>query len=192
MKLNKNIYTNTLNFFKKRFIELFGLVLISLFLFFSYSLFSYSPEKFYFNLQDRRAETGTFFSKIFKYSCRLFSPIFWLNIVFNCNKHIILGVILVINKKIKNLLSKIFFTILYINLGCLFIYLTNNNSFWLIDNGNSGFVGEKSFNIINSFYPILENQFFKAAIFFLVCIFFILGSGINLKRVFLRKRESTN
>tara|TARA_Y100001970_G_scaffold293038_1_gene437335 strand:- start:1257 stop:3137 length:1881 start_codon:yes stop_codon:yes gene_type:complete len=94
------------------------------------------------------------------------------------------GVNLIINKKIHNLLSKIFYTILYINLGCLFIYLTNNNSFWLIDNGNSGFLGEKSFYYINKFYPILENQISKAGIFLLAGIFFILGSGINLKKIF--------
>ena len=188
MKLNKNIYTNALNFFKKRFIELFGLVLISLFFVFSYSLFSYSPENSTLIYKIDAQETGTFFQKYLSIVADFFLQSFGLISFLIAISILSWGVILVINKKIKNLLSKIFFTILYINLGCLFIYLTNNNSFWLIDNGNSGFVGEKSFNIINSFYPILENQFFKAAIFLLVCIFFILGSGINLKRVFLRKK----
>ncbi len=189
MKLNKNIYTNALNFFKKRFIELFGLVLISLFFVFSYSLFSYSPENSTLIYKIDAQETGTFFQKYLSIVADFFLQSFGLISFLIAISILSWGVILVINKKIKNLLSKIFFTILYINLGCLFIYLTNNNSFWLIDNGNSGFVGEKSFNIINGFYPILENQFFKAAIFLLVCIFFILGSGINLKRVFLRKKN---
>ena len=189
MKLNKNIYTNALNFFKKRFIELFGLILISLFFVFSYSLFSYSPENSTLIYKIDAQETGTFFQKYLSIVADFFLQSFGLISFLIAISILSWGVILVINKKIKNLLSKIFFTILYINLGCLFIYLTNNNSFWLIDNGNSGFVGEKSFNIINSFYPILENQFFKAAIFLLVCIFFILGSGINLKRVFLRKKN---
>ena len=189
MKLNKNIYTNALNFFKKRFIELFGLVLISLFFVFSYSLFSYSPENSTLIYKIDAQETGTFFQKYLSIVADFFLQSFGLISFLIAISILSWGVILVINKKIKNLLSKIFFTILYINLGCLFIYLTNNNSFWLIDNGNSGFVGEKNFNIINSFYPILENQFFKAAIFLLVCIFFILGSGINLKRVFLRKKN---
>ena len=189
MKLNKNIYNNALNFFKKRFIELFGLVLISLFFVFSYSLFSYSPENSTLIYKIDAQETGNFFQKYLSVVADFFLQSFGLISFLIAISILSWGVILVINKKIKNLLSKIFFTILYINLGCLFIYLTNNNSFWLIDNGNSGFVGEKSFNIINSFYPILENQFFKAAIFLLVCIFFILGSGINLKRVFLRKKN---
>ena len=44
MKLDKNIYNNTLEFFKKRFFELIGLILLSIFLIFLYSLFTYSPE----------------------------------------------------------------------------------------------------------------------------------------------------
>ena len=44
IKLDKGIYSNTLSFFKKRFIELCGLLLISTFLIFSYSLINYSPK----------------------------------------------------------------------------------------------------------------------------------------------------
>jgi S-DNA-T family DNA segregation ATPase FtsK/SpoIIIE len=89
-----------------------------------------------------------------------------------------------INKKIYNLLSKVFYTILYINLGCLFIYLTNNNSFWLIDNGNSGFIGEQSFDVISKFSPLIESSFSKVCLLLLTLIFFILGSGINIKLIF--------
>jgi len=93
------------------------------------------------------------------------------------------GVNLIINKNILNIISKIFYIILYINFGCLFIYITNNNSFWLIDNGNSGLVGEQSFNFINKFLPVIENNFFKSALLLLTLSFFILGSGINLKKI---------
>ena len=44
MKLGKNIYSNTLDFFKRRFIEFSGLLLVSIFFVFSYSLIKYSPE----------------------------------------------------------------------------------------------------------------------------------------------------
>ena len=94
------------------------------------------------------------------------------------------GINLMINKKIYNLLSKVFYTILYINLGCLFIYLTNNNSFWLIDNGNSGFIGEQSFDVISKFSPLIESSFSKVCLLLLTLIFFILGSGINIKLIF--------
>ena len=44
LKLNKDIYSNTLDFFKKGFVEVCGLILISIFYIFSYSLINYSPK----------------------------------------------------------------------------------------------------------------------------------------------------
>ena len=58
------------------------------------------------------------------------------------------GMSLIFKKRIDNFLSKLFYTITYIIFGCLFVYITNNNSFWLIDNGNSGFVGERSYHYL--------------------------------------------
>ena len=43
LKINKDIYSNTLDFFKKRIVEVCGLILISVFGVFSYSLINYSP-----------------------------------------------------------------------------------------------------------------------------------------------------
>jgi len=184
MKLDKNIYSNTLDFFKRRFIELFGLLLISIFFVFSYSLFSYTPENSTLIYKIDSSDTVMVFQKYLSIIADFFLQSFGLISFLIAASILSWGVNLIINKKIHNLLSKIFYTILYINLGCLFIYLTNNNSFWLIDNGNSGFLGEKSFYFINKFYPILENQISKAGIFLLASIFFILGSGINLKKIF--------
>jgi len=193
MKLDKNIYNNTLDFFKRRFIELFGLLLISLFFIFSYSLFSYSPENSTLIYKIDSSETGIIFQKYLSIIADFFLQSFGLISFLIAISILSWGVSLIINKTIQNLLGKIFYTVLYINLGCLFIYLTNNNSFWLIDNGNSGFLGEKSFYFLNKFYPILENQLSKAGIFLLACIFFILGSGINIKKIlekiFIRKNS---
>ena len=44
LKINKDIYGHTLDFFKKRIVEVCGLILISIFGVFSYSLFNYSPK----------------------------------------------------------------------------------------------------------------------------------------------------
>ena len=183
MKLDKNIYDNTLIFFKKRFIELFGLLLISIFFIFSYSLFSYSPENSTLIYKINDPNTEVIFQKYLNIVADFFLQSFGL-ISFLISVSILSwGINLIINKKIKNLLSKIFYTILYINLGCLFIYLTNNNSFWLIDNGNSGFLGERSFYFINKFYPLIENDINKIVILLLTLIFFVLGSGINFKKI---------
>ena len=54
----------------------------------------------------------------------------------------------------------------------------------MIDNGNSGFVGEKVFNFIYDFFPIIENDFLNLGFLFLAICFFILGSSINLKKLF--------
>ena len=181
-----NIYSNTLDFFKRRFIELFGLLLISVFFIFSYSLFSYSPENSTLIYKIDSSDTAIVFQKYLSIIADFFLQSFGLVSFLIATSILSWGINLIINKKIQNLLSKIFYTILYINLGCLFIYLTNNNSFWLIDNGNSGFLGEKSYYFINKFYPILENQISIAGIFLLTCIFFILGSGINVKKILKR------
>ena len=193
MKLDKNIYNNTLDFFKRRFIELFGLLLVSLFFIFSYSLFSYSPENSTLIYKIDSSETGIIFEKYLSIIADFFLQSFGLISFLIAISILSWGISLIINKTIQNLLGKIFYTILYINLGCLFIYLTNNNSFWLIDNGNSGFLGEKSFYFLNKFYPILESQLSKIGIFLLACTFFILGSGINIKKIlekiFIRKNS---
>ena len=184
MKIDKNIYNNTLDFFKKRFIELCGLFLISIFLVFSYSLINYSPKNetlIYKVDAENTANSIVIYSYMvadfFLQSFGLIS--FLIAISLLC-----WGINLIINKKISNILAKTFYTIIYIILGCLLIYLTNNNSFWLIDNGNSGFIGEQSFSFISKFLPIIENTFFKTCLLLLTLIFFFLGSGINIKSLF--------
>ena len=184
MKLNKNIYSNTLDFFKKRFIELFGLLLIGIFFLFSYSLIKYSPENATLIYKVDSLDAIGFFKIYSNIVADFFLQSFGLISFLIAVSLLSWGINLMINKKIYNLLSKVFYTILYINLGCLFIYLTNNNSFWLIDNGNSGFIGEQSFGVISKFSPLIESSFSKVCLLLLTLIFFILGSGINIKLIF--------
>ena len=186
MKFNKNIYNNTLDFFKRRFIEVFGLILVSLFFLFLYSLLIYSPENSTLIYKVDNPNAEIIFQKYLNIIADFFLQSFGLMSFLLSVSILSWGINLIINKMIKNLLSKFIYTILYINLGCLFIYLTNNNSFWLIDNGNSGFLGEKSFYFIHKFYPIIESDLNKIGILLLTLIFFILGSGINLKKVFFK------
>ena len=184
MKLDKNIYKSTLDFFKRRFIELFGLLLISLFFIFFYSLFNYSPENSTLIYKTNELDVESIFKEYSNIIADFFLQSFGL-ISFLIGLSILSwGIILVVNKKINNLLGKVFYTVIYINLGCLFIYLTNNNSFWLIDNGNSGFMGEQSFNIINKFAPLIDKDFVKVFILLFTLLFFVLGSGINLRKIF--------
>ena len=66
----------------------------------------------------------------------------------------------------------------------MLIYSVNNNSFWLIHHGNSGFVGENSFNFIYNYIPLIDSDVFKIALVILFLFFFTLSSGISIKKIF--------
>ncbi|MBO6493146.1 MAG: DNA translocase FtsK 4TM domain-containing protein, partial [Pelagibacteraceae bacterium] len=183
MKLNSNTYNIVLDFFKRRFFELFGLILVGFFFLFIYSLINYSPEDTTLIYRSNSLETENILKAYSGIVADFFLQCFGLVSFLLAVSIFSWGVNLIINKNILNIISKIFYIILYINFGCLFIYITNNNSFWLVDNGNSGLVGEQSFNFINKFLPVIENNFFKSALLLLTLSFFILGSGINLKKI---------
>jgi len=185
MKLNSNTYNIVLDFFKRRFFELFGLILVGFFFLFIYSLINYSPEDTTLIYRPNSLETENILKTYPGIVADFFLQCFGLVSFLLAVSIFSWGVNLIINKNILNIISKIFYIILYINFGCLFIYITNNNSFWLVDNGNSGLVGEQSFNFINKFLPVIENNFFKSALLLLTLSFFILGSGINLKKIYI-------
>ena len=73
---------------------------------------------------------------------------------------------------------------MYLIFGCTFLHITFNNSFWLLDNGNSGFVGELIYNYINQYTTVIENQYTSFALVTLTILFFILSSDISLKKIF--------
>jgi len=186
MKVSSNIYSNIVDFLKKRSIEFLGLLLITTFIFFIFLLVNYAPEKgtiiFKQNdLLNNENLFNTYGNSIADFFLQSFGLVsFFLAItIFSW------GINLVINKKISNIINKIFYTIVYIVSGCLFVYITNNNSFWLIDNGNSGFVGEESFNLVNKFLPLIENNISKTVLFLITLFFFVLASEINLKKISL-------
>ena len=183
------LYSNSLVFIKKRLIELLGLILILSSLMFILSLISYSPDNstLIYNPGDEN------FNKIFFFPSNIISDLFLQS--FGLVSFLIAisffswGISLIVNKGINRILNKLFYIVAYIFFGCLFIYTTNNNSFWLIDNGNSGFVGEKIFNFIYSFFPFVENNFIKVSLFLSSIFFFIIGSEINLKKVLIHSKN---
>ena len=65
------------------------------------------------------------------------------------------GLKLIIEKELKNIIYKLFFLTLYLIFGCTFLHITFNNSFWLLDNGNSGFIGELIYKFMG------EQQMYK-------------------------------
>ena len=184
MKLNSKIFDNSIDFLKRRIAELSGFLLVIISGLLIFSLSKYSPENPSFilnadklNLTDYFGSLSNAISDIFLQSFGLVSFFIGISILF-------WGINLILDKKINKIINKIFYTVLYISCGCLLIYTVNNNSFWLIHHGNAGFVGEKSFNFIYKYLPLIENDFSKLALIILFLFFFFLGSGIEAKRIF--------
>ena len=183
MQLNNSLFDNISNFIKRRLIEFFGLILIAFFFFYTFALINYSAENSTLIYKADNSDVPNFFYYYSNLVADLFLQSFGLISFLIGISVLSWGVNLIIGKKVSGVLSRFFYVVLYIFFGCLFIYSSYNNSFWLIDNGNSGFVGERAFNFISSFFPIIENNFFRFAFLFIALCFFILGSSINLKKL---------
>ena len=56
----------------------------------------------------------------------------------------------------------------------------------MIDNGNSGFVGESSYLLLDRFEHIIESNLSKIFLLFLTLTFFILASNINIKYILVK------
>ena len=186
LKMNKDIYIHTLDFFKKRIIEVCGLILISIFGVFSYSLINYSPKNQTLIYRIDEHGTSGFFETYSNISADFFLQSFGLISFLIALSILSWGISLIFNKKISNFLSKLFYTIIYTIFGCLFVYITFNNSFWLIDNGNSGFIGERSYSLLSKFEPVIESNFSKVFLLLLTLTFFVLASNINIKYILIK------
>jgi len=69
-------------------------------------------------------------------------------------------------------------------LGTVALNIIFNHSFWLIDNGNGGFVGRSIKESIYYLTPLIENQYVIYSLILLSVIFFILSLGIKIKEFF--------
>jgi len=179
--MNNDIYKNITNFLKKRTIELMGLVLISIALLLAISFFSYSPSDptFVYGSENTTINNslGVYGGLVADFLLQSFGLASFLILI----TIISWGVNLIVKKEIKKIQFKIIYLILYLIFLCVLIYITFNNSFWLIDYGNSGFLGQILYNWILSFFPFLHHQY---TVFFLIVLgflFFILASSINFK-----------
>ena len=92
------------------------------------------------------------------------------------------GLKIIINKKIDNFIAKFFFTTIYITFGTVVLNIFYNDSFWLINNGNGGFVGRSIKENIYYFTPLVENQYVIYGLISLTIIFFILSLSIKLNQ----------
>jgi S-DNA-T family DNA segregation ATPase FtsK/SpoIIIE len=177
------IYKNFTNFLKNRAIELMGLILIFIALLLAISFFSYSPNDptFLYETNDIKVNNllGIYGGITADFLLQSFGLISFLILT----TIISWGISLIIKKEIKNIKFKIFYLFLYIFFGCILLYTTYNNSFWLIDNGNSGFVGQILYIKITNILPFIEHEYTTFVLTVLSLVFFILSSNVNFRYV---------
>ncbi len=182
--MNTNFLNSLTNFLKKRTFEFVGLLLISLGIALTISFATYSPADPSLVYGQTGSNINNFFgiygSRVSDFLLQSFGLISFLILA----TLISWGLKLVISKELKNIIFKIFFITLYLVCGCTFLHMTFNNSFWLIDNGNSGFVGELIYNFLYKHIPVVENQYTSFVLIIFTIVFFILGSDINLRKIF--------
>ena len=184
--MNTNFLNSLTNFLKKRTFEFVGLLLISLGIALTISFATYSPSDPSLIYGESGSDIKNFFgiygSKVSDFLLQSFGLISFLVLA----TLISWGLKLIINKELKNLIFRIFYLSLYLVFGCTFLHITFNNSFWLIDNGNSGFVGELIYNFLYQFFPTIENQYISFILVVLTILFFILSSDINIKKILVK------
>ena len=176
------IYKNIIEFLKKRSIELVGLIIIFISFLLAISFISYSPNDPTFvygttsiSINNTLGIYGSLVADFLLQSFGLTSFLILITITS-------WGFSLVFKKKIKKILPKFFYLTLYIIFTCNFIYLTTNNSFWLIDHGNSGFTGQLLNSWLMNMFPIINHEYSIFVLLVLSTIFFFLASSINFKK----------
>jgi DNA segregation ATPase FtsK/SpoIIIE, S-DNA-T family len=182
--MNTNFLNSLTNFLKKRTFEFMGLILISTSIGLAIAFTTYSPEDPSFVYGDRDFEIKNFFgiygSSIADFLLQSFGLVSFLILA----NFLLWGINLVIKKEIKKIILKLFLVVLYLVLGTIFIYITFNNSFWLIDNGNSGFVGKIGYEFSSTWFPFIDNTYSVYVLLLLTLIFFIFSADLNIKKIF--------
>ena len=155
--MNTNFLNSVTNFLKKRTFEFLGLILIFTSIGLTIAFTTYSPEDPSFVYGERNFEIKNFLGIYGSGVADFLLQSFGLASFLLLANFLIWGINLIIKKEIKRIILKFFLVVLYLSLGTIFIYINFNNSFWLIDNGNSGFIGKIGYNFISTWFPWIDN-----------------------------------
>lgn len=171
------------DFIKNRLIELSGISIILVSIFLLASIISYSPSDPNFIYTPENTEIkniggyyGSVISDLLLQSLGLISIFLVINFFY-------WGTKLTAKKTISNFITKIFYTLIYIIFGTTVLNIFYNDSYWLIDNGNGGFVGRTIKENIYYFSPLIENQNVIYSLILLTFIFFVLSLNIKLNEI---------
>ena len=165
-----------LNFAIRRFAEIFGLIIFFAGILLILSLLTYSPEDPNFIFPDNKKINnifgyhGSFISDLFFQSFGLMSYLISLTLI-------VTGINIIRLKEFFLVIENIFFSILYLICGTLFLTFFYSKTYTLYINGNGGFVGNylnKTF--LKSFIQINETTFYYI---FLILIIFLFLISIN-------------
>ena len=196
----KNYINKIGDFIIKRLAELIGIFLIVTSILLFISLISYSPEdpNFIFTenqeIKNFLGFRGSFVADIFFQSIGIISLLIPFSLLFT-------GLSITINKKLIIIIENIFFVILYIIVATFFFGIFHKETYWLIINGNNGFVGDlMSETIIAEFLKINKTISYYILIFFIL-LFFLLSSNFKIshilsiftlmKKLFLSKKTNS-
>ncbi len=181
--MNSQILVKINNFIKNRLIELLGALLILVSIFLLAAIVSYSPSDPNFIYQSESTEIkniGGFYGSVISDFLLQSLGLISIFLVFN---FFYWGIKLSTQKIIINFTTKIFFVFTYLIFGTTVLNIFYNNSFWLIDNGNGGFVGRAIKENIYYFTPLIENHYVIYIFTTLTVIFFILSLGIKINEI---------
>ena len=173
-------YSNIGSFFKNRIIETVGLLIVISSIILLLSLSTYSPEDPNFvysentNIKNLFGFYGSFVSDLFLQSIGLISFPFCLTVF-------ITGILIIKSKKLEYILKNLFYSIIYIFFGSTAISIYENDSFWLILNGNGGFVGRHLKDFLFSFGAIINHNIAFYILALVTILFFLLSIKFNIK-----------
>ena len=165
-------------FFIRRIAEGTGLIIIFFSIFLLISLFSYSPEDPNFIFEENKPVknlmglNGSIASDLMFQSFGLISILIPFTLFFT-------GLNILLAKKFLSILENSFFAILYIIIGCLFFSSFYEKSYWLIINGNDGFIGNLYDNTALSALIIRFKNF--SYYFLILLVMFLFLKSINFK-----------
>jgi len=166
----------------KRLAELIGLSLVTISIILLISLLSYSPEdpNFIFPentiVKNLMGSKGSYVSDLFFQSFGLISILIPITYFFT-------GINILISKTFLIIIENTFFIVIYTFFGCLFFTAFHEKSFWLIINGNNGFLG----NLFeDNFILTAVNTNKEVAYYFLIILIsLVFFKSINFKIFFI-------
>ena len=180
-----NEYVNKIAVFCiKRIAEFVGLFIISISIFLIISLATYSPEdpNFIFPestvIENLMGSKGSFISDLLFQSFGLIAILIPFTFFFT-------GIKIFLSKKFLIIIENIFFTILYIIFGCLFFQAFSEKSYWLIINGNDGFVGNTFSDTFLLNFITKTEKFSFYVLIFLTSVLFLKSINFRVSYIFL-------